>query len=119
MERRNLRIIGAEQEKQAAQYLREQGYEILTRNFWSRFAELDVVAREGPYLCFIEVKYRKNNRYGAPEGVISGKKIHNICKASEFYMREKQISPDTPIRYDVVLIVGKEIQLIRNAFSYM
>lgn len=119
MKEKSTRRIGKEREEQAVQYLREQGYHILTQNYGNRFAELDVVAREDAYLCFIEVKYRKNDRYGAPEGVISGKKIHNICKASEFYMRENRISPDTPVRYDVVLIIGEEIRLIRDAFSYV
>lgn len=119
MERKNTRRIGAEREEQAVRYLQKQGYQILARNYRCRFAELDVVAREGPYLCFLEVKFRKSDRYGTPEGVISGKKIHNICKASEFYMRENRISPDTPVRYDVILIIDKEIRLIRDAFSYV
>lgn len=99
--------------------MREQGYEILERNYWCRFAELDVVAKEGAYLCFVEVKYRKDDRYEAPAGVISAGKIRNICKASQFYMNERRILPDTPVRYDVVLIVGEEITLIQNAFSHM
>lgn len=99
--------------------MREQGYEILERNYWCRFAELDVVAKEEAYLCFVEVKYRKDDRYEAPVGVIKKSKMQNICKASQFYMSERRILPDTPVRYDVVLIVGEKITLIRNAFSHM
>lgn len=118
MSEENRRRTGALWEEQAVCYLQKQGYEILERNYWCRFAELDVVAREGEYLCFIEVKYRKNDRYEAPAGVVSQKKMRNICRASQFYMSEKRILSDTPIRYDVVMILGEEFHLIRNAFSY-
>jgi putative endonuclease len=117
-EKKDSRSVGREYEEQAVRYLQKHGYEILERNFWSCFAELDVVAREGEYLCFVEVKYRRDARYGAPEGVISWKKIQNICKASEFYLSKKNIPMDTPIRYDVVYIVGTKIQLVRDAFPY-
>lgn len=116
----NKRELGSEQEKRAAEFLREQGYEILQRNYHCRFAELDIVARGiGGYLCFIEVKYRKDRRYGAPEGVISYTKKRRICQGARFYMREKRIPEDTPIRFDVIIIVGNEIQLIQNAFDYI
>jgi len=115
---KNRREIGTKAEEQAAAYLKEQGYEILDRNYWCRFGEIDIIARNEEYLCFVEVKYRASSRYEAPEGVISAKKVHHICKASECYMQEKRIFPDTPVRYDVVLIVGEDISLIRDAFFY-
>jgi putative endonuclease len=116
---KNLRAVGSEQEERAALFLQKEGYEILERNYQTRFAELDIVAQEQGYLCFVEVKYRKNDRYGAPEGVISGKKMRSICSASRAYMRDRQVSPDSRIRYDVVLMIGEEIRLIRNAFFYV
>ena len=119
MERRNQREVGTEQEGKAVTYLEEYGYEMMDQNYWCRFGELDIVARDGKYLCFIEVKYRESNRYGAPEGVISEAKRKKICITSQFYMKEKRIPVDTPVRYDVVLIVGTEIQLIQNAFCYI
>lgn len=114
----NRRQTGALREDQAVHYLEKQGYEILERNYWCRFAELDIVAKEGEYLCFIEVKYRRNDQYEAPAGVISTAKMRKICRASQFYMKEKRILPDTPVRYDVVMMVGEELTLMRNAFFY-
>ena len=116
----NKRECGSEQEKKAAGYLKEQGYEILQRNYYCRFAELDIVARgmDG-YLCFIEVKYRKNRRYGAPEGVVSYQKQRKICQGARFYMKEKRIPEETPIRFDVIVIIGDEIQLIQDAFDFI
>lgn len=115
----NRRQIGSEQENKAVQYLEEQGYKIEARNYWTRFAELDIVAREGDYLCFVEVKYRSSSRYGAPEGVITPRKMQRMGKAAMFYLCEKKVSPDTPVRFDVIFILQGEISLIRNAFSYV
>lgn len=106
------------QEQRAVQYLEERGYLIETRNYWTRFAEIDIIAREEEYLCFVEVKYRSDARYGAPEGLITKQKMHRIGKAAGFYLQENKISPDTPMRFDVVLILGEEISLIRDAYLY-
>lgn len=114
----NRRRLGSLQEQKAVQYLQELGYAIEGKNYQTRFAEIDIVAREGKYLCFVEVKYRSGTEYGAPEGLITKQKMQRIGKAARFYLREKRISPDTPVRFDVVFILGEEISLIRNAFMY-
>ena len=64
MGERNKRKIGGQYEDLAAAYLREQGYEILERNYRDRLGEIDVIAREAGYLVFVEVKYRKDQRSG-------------------------------------------------------
>ena len=48
--------MGSRYEKEAADYLRRQGYEILVMNYRNRKGEIDIVARDGDYLCFVEVK---------------------------------------------------------------
>lgn len=114
----NKRKTGWEKEELAAEFMEENGYEILNRNYWCPFAELDIVAREGEYLCFAEVKYRSSERYGGCEGAVSMKKIRNICRCARYYMAKEKIPADIPIRFDVIFIIGEEIRLIRNAFSY-
>ena len=118
MERKNNREIGSLEEQSAADFLMEQGYEIVERNYRCRFAEIDLVAREDGYLCFVEVKYRKNDCFGAPEGVVSPEKMRKISLGAQFYVGEHHLPVDTPVRFDVVLIIGGEISLIRNAFEY-
>ncbi len=76
------------------------------------------MAKEGGYLCFVEIKYRENDRYGGSEGTISLKKIRRICRGAEYYMREKKFPLDSPVRFDVVFIIGKQLRVIKNAFSY-
>lgn len=56
----NKRAIGTNQEIKAAEYLKNQGYEILERNFRCRIGEIDIIARDGRYLVFVEVKYTVN-----------------------------------------------------------
>lgn len=113
------REIGRVKEDKAVQYLEEQGYQIIARNYWTKFSELDVVANHGGYLCFIEVKYRADSHYEAPEGLITQKKIRRICKAVQFFLKEKGILPDRPMRFDVLFILGEDITLIKNAFEYV
>lgn len=114
----NRREIGKKKEEQAVLYLKKQGYEILECNYWTHFGEIDIIAREAGYLCFVEVKYRANGRYGAPEGVITRQKEQRIGKSAYYYLREKHILPDTPIRFDVVMIVGEKTTLFKNAFRF-
>ena len=62
----NKRQLGTVYEQKAAAYLQQQGYEILECNFRCRLGEIDIIAREGGYLCFVEVKYRSGDGYGSP-----------------------------------------------------
>ena len=90
----NQREVGAKKEEQAGEYLKSCGYELEAKNYYCRFGEIDIIAREGKYLCFVEVKYRKNEKYGAPEGAISPTKIKRICKTSQFYLWEHKLPED-------------------------
>lgn len=74
-------------------------------------ARLTLLPEKEKYLCFVEVKYRKNEKYGAPEGAISPTKIKRICKTSQFYLWEHKLPEDTPVRYDVVFIIGVNVVL--------
>jgi putative endonuclease len=120
----NKRELGNEKEDRAAEYLQQQGYEVIERNYHCGFAEIDIIAKEkdeiqGDYLCFVEVKYRSGDKFDAPEGVVSFSKQRKICQGVRFYMKEKRLSPDTPVRFDVIFVLGDEIRLIKNAFEYI
>ncbi|SHJ52310.1 putative endonuclease [Anaerocolumna jejuensis DSM 15929] len=113
----NKRTIGSEKEQKAAAYLTSAGYRILAANFFTRSGEIDLIAREGEVLVFIEVKYRKDLQSGSPLEAVDSRKIRNICKAARYYMYINHIPEDTPCRFDAVGIVEEEITLIRNAFD--
>ena len=112
----NKRNIGAEYETCAADFLRKNGYKILERNFRCRLGEIDLIAEKDGVLCFVEVKYRKNTAFGHPEEAVSCGKQQKIRKVAEFYLMCRKIPLDTPCRFDVVGVEGKEIRHTINAF---
>ena len=74
--------IGKKYEAQAAEFLEKQGYLILERNFQCRQGEIDLIGKEGEYLCFIEVKYRKSANYGTPLEAVTKAKQRKISKTA-------------------------------------
>jgi putative endonuclease len=113
----NKRQIGTEQESRAAAYLQEQGYTIVERNFRCRTGEIDIIAREGEYLCFVEVKYRSGGGCGSPLEAVNYRKQKKILAVARYYMMCHHFPTDTACRMDVVAIEGEEITLLRNAFG--
>lgn len=113
----NKRQVGTVHEGQAAEYLREQGYDILESNFRCRTGEIDIIAREGEYLCFVEVKYRADTGCGSPLEAVTWRKQQNIIKVARYYLIRHGFGVDTACRFDVVAVTGDEITLIRNAFG--
>ena len=110
--------IGLYYEERAAEFLREQGYEILKRNFRCPAGEVDLIARDGEYLCFIEVKYRGEEEAGTPEEAVDGKKQRRISGAALHYLMRQGLADTTPCRFDVVGIRPGQIRVIKNAFSF-
>lgn len=102
----------------AVSSLKEAGYQILERNFRCRQGEIDIIAREGSYLCFVEVKRRRNTLSGHPYEAISPVKIRRICRTALFYLNLHQMSSATAVRFDVISVIGNEVSLLRDAFSF-
>ena len=67
----NKRKIGSEGESKAIDYLKSKYYEIIETNFYSRYGEIDIIAKYNDTIVFIEVKYRKNNKYGVGSESVS------------------------------------------------
>ena len=123
-ERRTTRqILGARGEKAAARYLRRRGYKILTKNFRSGKAEVDLVARHKDWLVFVEVKTRETEQFGAPSEAVQLDKQRNLSKAALDYLRQLG-NPRIHFRFDIVEVVQRadskkpdDIRLIQNAFD--
>lgn len=113
----NKRKLGADYEKIASDFLENRGYQILERNYRCRSGEIDLIARQGEYLCFVEVKYRSGNSCGTPLEAVGYRKQQQIIKVAKYYLMRGQYSMDTACRFDVVAITDKEITLLRNAFG--
>ena len=113
----NKRQIGKKQEELAKIYLQDSGYEIIASNYYSRFGEIDIIARDDNYLVFVEVKYRSNCQYGYPEEAITYYKMKSIIKTANWYLLRHGISENTPCRFDVVTIFGEEVSVHQDAFT--
>lgn len=113
----NKRRIGSEKEKLTCRYLEKKGYNIVTTNYWCRYAEIDIVAKEADVLIFVEVKYRENAYYGESMRAVSQNKIRKISQCAAYYIFNEQIPLDTPMRFDVVAIDGNGVTHLENAFE--
>jgi len=116
-------ILGARGEKAAARYLRRNGYKVLTRNFRSGKAEVDLIARHKDFLVFVEVKTRVTEEFGAPSEAVQRDKQRNLSKAALDYLA-KLGNPRIHFRFDIVEVVlpadskkPGDIRLIQNAFD--
>lgn len=113
----NKRKIGAAYEQLAANYLRKNGYRILEKNYRCPLGEIDLVAMDGSYLVFVEVKYRGSSRDGNPLEAVDQRKQRIIGRVARYFLLSHPKYTDTACRFDVVGISGEEICLIRNAFE--
>ncbi|MBQ2800743.1 MAG: YraN family protein [Lachnospiraceae bacterium] len=112
----NKRSIGTAYEEKAVEYLTAKGYRIIKRNFRCRIGEIDIIAKQNDIVVFVEVKYRKTASFGYPEEAVSFSKQKIIRKVAEFFLVGEQLSLDTECRFDVIAILGEEINHIENAF---
>ena len=117
--------IGNIGEEAAVITLKKQGYKIIERNYRTKLGEIDIIAKDGEYTVFVEVRLRKSNAFGSPADTIDERKQQKIIKTAQLYAVKNEIY-DTPMRFDAVLInsetdgeklVNEEIQIIKNAFT--
>ena len=103
----------------AADYLEKQGMQILERNFRrGRNGEIDIIGREGKYLVFVEVKYRSGDEKGNAAEAVTKAKQRTICRVADYYRFLHHCAEDTPVRFDVIAVDGKQLSWIQNAFDY-
>lgn len=113
----NTRTVGYKAEEQAAKFLKTRGYIILQTNFTIRGGEVDIVARDGKELVFIEVKMRSNTMYGSALESITPWKVEALKKTALFFIR-KTGWDDKPYRFDLVTIEKRNekfiFELVKN-----
>jgi putative endonuclease len=111
---------GKQGEDIAVTYLKKRGYHIIERNYTCLFGEIDIVAKDGDTLVFVEVKSRKSENFGDPQVAVGLEKQKKMSRISLKYLEEKTLYPCNA-RFDVVAIkmlpVGNTVELIQNAFE--
>ena len=115
----NKRKIGELNEEKAITFMVDNGYKIIDKNFYSKNGEIDIIALKEKYICFVEVKYRKDLTCGSPEESVTLSKMRKICKASMYYLYTHNEYSDFQIRYDVVALTADKIAYYENAFPYI
>ncbi len=113
------RKTGAFYEKQTCDWLIENNYQILKQNFSCRHGEIDIIAQNPQgVLCFVEVRYRKENLYGGALASVSRSKQLKVIKAACYFLTEYAKYRDFPIRFDVFAWESdRSPNVIQNAFS--
>ena len=109
----------------AAQYLKDRGYQILELNYRLRSGEIDVIAKEGRRIVFVEVKTRRTLKFGVPQAAVTLAKQKQISKIALSYLQANNLL-DAPCRFDVVAIylssnksTPTKFEHIQNAFEYV
>jgi putative endonuclease len=100
------RDAGDEAERAAGAFLEKRGMRVVERNFRARGGEIDIVAREGDILVFVEVRFRKEEEFGAPEETVGLPKRRRIASAAREYLSRVPRSSWTEARFDVIAVAG-------------
>jgi putative endonuclease len=108
-------IAGNDAEERAAAYLAERGLAILARNFRTRLGEIDLVARDGETLVFVEVRLRRPGPFGGALESITPAKQRRIRAAAQQYLQ--RLGREPRCRFDVVALDGDETKWLRAAFE--
>jgi len=107
--------LGASAETDAIRLLLDRGYRIVERNFRCTAGELDIVARDGEVLVFVEVRSRADDEHGHAAEMVDARKQRRVARVAEIYLAAR-----TPCferaRFDVVAKTGGELVLIRDAW---
>ena len=96
--------LGKWGEDLATTYLEQKGYTIMERDRKSGRRDIDIIARDGNTIVFVEVKTRRSSVFGEPEEAIDFHKLQNLQQAINHYVKYKRIQQ--PIRFDIISIVG-------------
>ena len=112
----NTRKIGATGEQKAVDFLIANGYKIIERNIhFGKIGEIDIVAKDGETIVFVEVKYNrvKSSQFGSPEERCDARKIKQLVKLARFYIHNKNLY-NKAVRIDVIAIDENGLRHYKN-----
>lgn len=111
----NTRVIGNKGEDVAVKYLTKNKYRVIERNFNCKFGEIDVVANDGNYIVFVEVKSRSDETFGKPRDAVNWHKQNKIVQSASYWLYKNNCM-GAPVRFDVIEVLSGEITHIIDAF---
>jgi putative endonuclease len=111
-------LFGQKCEQIAAKYLEQKGYRVVVRNFRYKGGEIDIIAKKGMKLSFIEVKGRKVLSFGSAKEAVNYKKQERIKEGAKLFMLQNNLDENLyKISFDVISIENNSIEWIENAFT--
>lgn len=114
-----MKKLGNRGEDLAARFLRRKGYRVLRRNYSTQAGEIDIIARDGDTVVFVEVKARTGNLFGEPEEAVNARKRNKIRKVALGYMSSLKKEPRA--RFDIVCVYirdgKKTVEHLKDAFE--
>jgi putative endonuclease len=115
-----MKLLGSKGESLAAQFLRKQGYSIIAHNYKTRIGEIDIIAKDGETIVFVEVKTRSDDMFCEPYESVNTAKRQKIKNVASLYLQKQK--KEYPARFDVISITYQEdgqksIRHIRDAFE--
>ncbi len=109
-------LRGRQQENRARAFLQRQGLKYRDSNYRCRHGEIDLIMQDGDTLVFVEVRYRRNRRFGGAAASVNRNKIRKLSKTGLHYLQQHKL--DTACRFDVIAIDGdSEPNWIKRAFD--
>ncbi|WP_320047125.1 YraN family protein [uncultured Ilyobacter sp.] len=100
-------------EAKALEFLKKQGYTLLDKNFRSKYGEIDIIVEKNKLTIFVEVKYRKSNRFGSGIDSVDARKQRRIYLTAMKYIQEKNLK-DAEFRFDLISFNREELIWNRN-----
>jgi putative endonuclease len=112
--------LGRTSEEAAAQFIRNKGLKILVQNYRCRYGEIDIVARDGECLVFVEVRSSRGSHFADPKESVGARKRRTLSKVALNYLKEKGLL-ESRSRFDVVTVIGlgaeARLEWMKNAFE--
>jgi len=112
--------MGARGESLAVNCLKKNGYKILEQNYCSKLGEIDIIAKDGGVLAFVEVKARRTDQFGGPKLAVTPQKQRKISMVALEYLKQTG-QMNEKARFDVVAIRllpdQQDVEIIKNAFE--
>ncbi len=115
-----MKPLGSDGEDLAVRFLQKKGYRIVARNYKTPVGEIDIIARDGDTIVFIEVKTRTDISFGYPFEAVNKRKRQKLKNLALLYLKRQ--GKESPVRFDVLSIFcmdngKKDIEHIKDAFE--
>lgn len=106
---------GEAAEQLAAELLTRCGYEVIERRYQWHHHDIDIVARQGPVVVFVEVRYRHSPRFGMPAETVTARKRADLARAAASWL-QRHGRPGDGARFDVIGVLGERVEWLQSAF---